>query len=185
MLLVRAADCLTALLRAPTATAGLNESRYNVLDALRRIPTGTSAQSELAVALLQSESNLSTLLDRMQHDGLISRVRSETDRRKSLIRLTAAGSEALLRADHERSSAAARILRTLDEESTAALCQALERLLLRFERELGVADRSPALASVKAGSEARTSNVIPPPHHRPAKSSLPLEFSQTSHGHTP
>src|SRR5262249_14919042 len=80
-LLLRAAECLTALLQAPTARAGLNESRYNVLNVLRRKNSGNCTQTELATLLLQSESNLSTLLERMRLDGLISRVRSESDRR--------------------------------------------------------------------------------------------------------
>ena len=140
-LLVRTADCLTALLQGPTATAGLNESRYNVLDTLRRMPEGTSTQTELAAQLLQSESNLSTLLERMRHDELISRVRSETDRRKSLIGLTSAGREALARADLARSRATANLLKALDESQRAALCASLGLLLQRFEGELGVAAR--------------------------------------------
>src|SRR5262245_2121256 len=91
--LLRTAQCLTALLQSPTARAGLNESRYNVLDALCRNAAGACSQTELARHLLQSESNLSTLLDRMRQAGLISRVRSESDRRVALIGLTAEGRE--------------------------------------------------------------------------------------------
>lgn len=183
-LLVRTADCLTALLRSPTASAGLNESRFNVLDALRRTPAGTSTQSELAAKLLQSESNLSTLLDRMQHDGLISRVRSDTDRRKTLIRLAETGSDALMQADHERNRAAAKILGTLDGDRTLALCEALEQLLKRFESELGVSDQFAAQPSA-AHSRNQTSGAIPPPHVRLADLSRTPALSQSSHGHTP
>lgn len=157
-LLVRAADCLTALLRSPTARAGLNESRYNVLDSLRRAPAGTSTQSALAQALLQSESNLSTLLERMEKDGLISRARSAADRRKTLIGLAAAGSDALLQADHERNLAAGKILHSLEENHTLALFEALELLLRRLEVELGM---------------------------RPATSSPIQNHSLATHGHQP
>lgn len=148
--LVRTAACLTALLQGPTATAGLNESRYNVLDALRRIPGGTCTQTELAARLLQSESNLSTLLERMRQDELISRVRSETDRRKSSIGLTSSGREALARADLARSRAMASLFRALDESQQAALTATLGLLLQRCEEELGVAARvtPPATPSV-------------------------------------
>ena len=138
-LLVRTADCLTALLQGPTATAGLNESRYNVLDTLRRMPGGTSTQTDLAARLLQSESNLSTLLERMRHDELISRIRSETDRRKSLIGLTNAGRETLAKADLARSRATAALFKAVDDSQQAALCAALGFLLQHFEGELGVA----------------------------------------------
>jgi DNA-binding MarR family transcriptional regulator len=139
--LVRTAACLTALLQGPTATAGLNESRYNVLDALRRIPGAACTQTELAARLLQSESNLSTLLERMRQDELISRVRSETDRRKSSIGLTSSGREALARADLARSRATANLFKALDESQQAALCDVLGLLLQHCEGELGIADR--------------------------------------------
>jgi len=142
-LLSRTADCLTAVLHGPTATTGLNESRYHVLDALRRMPGGICTQTELAAWLLQSESNLSTLLERMRQDDLISRVRSEADRRKSLIGLTTAGREALARADQARTRATAAIFHALHEFQQAALRESLALLLQRLERELGVATRIP------------------------------------------
>jgi DNA-binding MarR family transcriptional regulator len=141
-LLSRTAICLAALLQGPTATAGLNESRYNVLDALRRIPAGVCTQSRLAAGLLQSESNLSTLLERMRHDGLISRARSETDRRKSSIGLTRGGREALDRADLARNRETATILKVLDEGQHAAVRGALRLLLQRLEGALGIATRA-------------------------------------------
>jgi DNA-binding MarR family transcriptional regulator len=183
-LLMRTADCLTALLRSPTATAGLNESRYNVLDALRRMPAGMSTQSELATRLLQSESNLSTLLDRMQHDGLISRVRSESDRRKFLIRLAAAGSDALIQADHERHRAAARILRSLDENRTLDLCEALAQLLKRFELELGVSTGGRAGSSAADDHRSQASGAVPPPHLHLVNSSRTSDSSLSPRGHT-
>jgi DNA-binding MarR family transcriptional regulator len=140
-LLTRAANCLAALLQGPTAIAGLNESRYNVLDALRAIPGQTSTQTDLAARLLQSESNLSTLLDRMRSDGLISRTRSDRDRRKSLIGLTAAGREALDSADLARSRATAAILKALDDRHTAGLREGLLLVLERCELELGISGR--------------------------------------------
>lgn len=162
MLLARTANCLAALLQGPTATAGLNESRFNVLDALRRIPGGTCTQTELANRLLQSESNLSTLLERMRHDELISRVRSETDRRKSLIGLTRAGRDALARADLARSRATAEILKMLDEDQQADLCASLGLLLQRFERELGVAAQvaSRATATTSKRQPTRATTLI-------------------------
>jgi len=140
-LLVRTAECLKALVQAPTVQAGLNESRYNVLDALRRKSSGLCSQTELATNLLQSESNLSTLLDRMKRDGLVTRVRSESDRRMTLIGLSSAGSEALLRADQARARAAAPVLQVLDDRCEAALQNALEALLHGLENALGVAGR--------------------------------------------
>lgn len=140
-LLLRTAECLTALLQAPTARAGLNESRYNVLNVLRHKDSGTCTQTELATLLLQSESNLSTLLERMRLDGLISRVRSESDRRISLIGLSAAGREALLRAVQARARAVAPIFKALDEQRAGELRESLGQLVRQLEHTLGVAGR--------------------------------------------
>jgi DNA-binding MarR family transcriptional regulator len=170
-LLLRTAECLTALLQAPTVHAGLNESRYNVLDALRRKPFGTSSQTELATCLLQSESNLSTLLDRMKNDGLISRARSESDRRVTRIGLSTAGREALTRADRARQCAAAPLLKVLDERLAAALVEALELLRGKLEGALGVAGRmqttvedagAASLSHADASSDSKKSRVNPP-----------------------
>lgn len=145
--LIRAGACLTALLQGPTATAGLNESRYNVLDMLRRMPGGTSTQTELAARLLQSESNLSTLLERMRQDALISRERSEFDRRKSSISLTRAGRDALARADLARGRAMATVFKSLEEPEHAALRTSLLLLLQHFEGQLGIAPRVSSVTS--------------------------------------
>jgi DNA-binding MarR family transcriptional regulator len=137
-LLLRTAECLKALMQGPTVDAGLNESRYNVLAVLHRTTSGRCSQTELARELLQSESNLSTLLERMRKDGLISRVPSEIDRRKALIGLTPAGSEALVRAEEARARAAAPIFCALEERCGAALGEALTLLASSLEHVLGV-----------------------------------------------
>jgi DNA-binding MarR family transcriptional regulator len=135
--------------------AGLNESRYNVLDALRRKPSGTCSQTELATYLLQSESNLSTLLDRMKRDGLISRVRSESDRRIALIGLSIAGRDALARADLARHRVAAPVLRIFDDEHDVTLNEGLELLRQKLEATLGVAGRMPAIDGAEAAVDGR------------------------------
>lgn len=156
-LVVRAADCLRAVLHAPTNQAGLNETRYNVLELLSREPAGSCSQSFIASRLLQSESNLSTLLDRMHGDGLIARTRSSTDRRRVAISLTPAGCEALAQADGHRARAAAEALQALGESERTALGNWLQLLIRRLERALGAesADSGLRLASPSvAGAES-------------------------------
>jgi len=171
-LLLRTAECLTALLQAPTVQAGLNESRYNVLDALRRNPLGTSSQTELATFLLQSESNLSTLLDRMKNDRLISRARSDSDRRVTRIGLSTVGRDALGRADRARQRAAAPLLQVLDEGLAAALVEALELLRRKLEDALGVAGRMQTTiedAGAARPSHADASSDSKKPHVNPPR----------------
>jgi len=156
-LLVRTAECLTALVQGPTAQAGLNESRYRVLDMLRRKDSGTCSQTELATQLLQSESNLSTLLERMRKDGLISRVRSESDRRMALIGLSDTGAAALDRADMARARAMATVLRVLDGHGEKALSEVLQLLLATLEQALGLAGRAPKRRNAMLSSHGPTS----------------------------
>ncbi len=144
--LLRTAGCLTALMHSPTAQAGLNESRYQVLDILRRQSPATCSQTALAQKLLQSESNLSTLLDRMKDDGLISRARSEHDRRITLVALSEAGREVLAPADAARARAAATVFQIFDEQREATLSEALGRLQHKLEMTLGIANRAAARA---------------------------------------
>ncbi len=166
-LLLRTAECLTALLQAPTADAGLNEPRYNVLAILRRKEAAGCSQTELADDLLQSESNLSTLLERMRRDGLISRVRSETDRRKALIELTPAGSEAVARAERARASASAPVWRVLDGESAARLGKTLGLLVRRLEYALGAAPCDGVRPIAAGGFKGPEHDSHPPGHDRP------------------
>lgn len=144
LLMMRGADCLAAALVACTADAGLNEARYRVLAALRDHRTGESSQSELAGLLLQSESNLSTLLERMSGDGLITRARSASDRRRSLIRMTDAGREALARADEARSAAIAHLMREFPPEQAEQLVRGLQRLVGELERSFETGARRAA-----------------------------------------
>jgi DNA-binding MarR family transcriptional regulator len=128
-LLMRGAECLTAALLECTAEAGLNEARYRLLDSLHQRTRGESSQSELAIQLLQSESNLSTLLERMSGDGLITRTRSQTDRRRSLIRMTPAGLEALMQANRARAATVVRLLRFFSTREAEHLAEGLQRLV--------------------------------------------------------
>lgn len=153
-LLVRGAECMTASLLECTIEAGLNEARFRVLDALQRHAGGECSQAELAARLLQSESNLSTLLERMSGDGLITRTRSQTDRRRSLIRMTTLGLEAMSRAQQARSAAVSRLLRFFSPEEVAQLAEGLRRLVEDLEhspelcaRSAGGIERSAALAA--------------------------------------
>lgn len=140
-LLMRGAECLETALLECTADAGLNEARYRVLDALHRHTGGECSQAELAVKLLHSESNLSTLLDRMGGDGLITRARSQTDRRRSLIRLAPAGLEALELADQARATTTARLFRFLSSHETDQLVELLQRLVGDLENSPEVCAR--------------------------------------------
>jgi DNA-binding MarR family transcriptional regulator len=118
------------------AQAEINQARLQVLEVLRRHDETGCSQTQLADELLLSESNLSTLVDRMGDDGLVSRQRSESDRRKTVIRLTAAGAQALDRAVSVRRESLRQILGDLEEADKHMLGALLQRFLERLEQQL-------------------------------------------------
>ncbi|MSR56494.1 MAG: MarR family transcriptional regulator [Planctomycetaceae bacterium] len=140
-LIMRGAECLSAALVECTARSGLNEARYRVLHTLRRRTEGECSQAELADLLLQSESNLSTLLERMSGDGLITRTRSQTDRRRSLIGLAPAGLDALSQAELARSAAISKLMKQFAPSEALQLAGGLQRLVGDLERSLEVSAR--------------------------------------------
>ena len=70
---------------------------YDVLAALREAPEGRLRQVDVAERVLLSHSGLSRLLDRIEDDGLVERVRCPSDRRAINLVLTDKGREMLRR----------------------------------------------------------------------------------------
>ena len=64
--------------------------RFDVMAALYRRREGVS-MSELSRMLLVSNGNATTVVDRLENDGLVRRTPSETDRRTVFVALTAEG----------------------------------------------------------------------------------------------
>lgn len=158
--LLQTADVLRHYMEGPTSAAGLNDARYTVLDALQRYAGQGCSQTQLAGLLLQSESNLSTLLERMRQDGLIARIRSVADRRKCIVQLTEFGEEKLKKARAFRAIAARRlepsdpVTPTLTQLSSS-IRAATPMLVSDF-----VTESEPSAAAPAASSEP-SSNVPP------------------------
>ncbi len=123
------ADIQRSLIDPATHEAGLNEARYSVLRELRFRQCEGCSQSELARGLYLSESNLSTLLDRMVRDGLLERERSRLDRRKSIIRITQRGATLADDIRHREDEVMGRLWSLISEDSRFALRQELARTI--------------------------------------------------------
>ncbi|WP_189069722.1 MarR family winged helix-turn-helix transcriptional regulator [Deinococcus radiotolerans] len=70
---------------------GLSVTQYNVLRILRGAGAQALTCGEVASQLLNKDPDVTRLLDRMQKQGLVERLRSEQDRRVLLTRLTPQG----------------------------------------------------------------------------------------------
>ncbi len=89
--LARANDSVASVLRAGLREDGLTVGQLGVLEALLHL--GPMIQSVLAEKLLTSPSNLTTLIDNLERDGMVRRERSTEDRRRIEVSLTAEGRE--------------------------------------------------------------------------------------------
>ena len=101
--------------------------RFDVMAALWRRRDGVT-MSELSRMLLVSNGNATTVVDRLERDGLVRRSPSETDRRTVYVALTEAGAQAFegWGAGHE--AELSRIFDDMDEADLDALTAILKRM---------------------------------------------------------
>ena len=106
---------------------GTTLPRFDVMAALYRRRDGVT-MSELSRMLLVSNGNATTVVDRLEADGLVRRSPSDLDRRTVYVALTPEGLKAFegLAADHE--AEVDRLFAGLDEADLDRLTEILKRL---------------------------------------------------------
>jgi DNA-binding MarR family transcriptional regulator len=108
--------------------AGFPLPWYDVLVQLEDAPEGRR-MNELADRILYSKSGLTRVVDRMEKDGLVRRVRPENDRRSIFVSLTDEGRETMERARrHHRDGIEQHFASHLSDADVKALTRALERV---------------------------------------------------------
>jgi DNA-binding MarR family transcriptional regulator len=155
--ILRSAHRIRGVLAAHFAEFGLSDARFAVLQIVRdALPRGCT-QTELAERLQQSESSVSTLVDRMRAADLLYRLRSKSDRRKCLLVLTDHARDTLDKLEachHERMAELLSCYKSEQLRDLAVLLKILDSELSR--RELAGTD--PPTPVVSAASA-----VIPHP----------------------
>jgi DNA-binding MarR family transcriptional regulator len=155
--ILRSAHRIRGVLAAHFAEFGLSDARFAVLQIVRdALPRGCT-QTELAERLQQSESSVSTLVDRMRAADLLYRLRSKSDRRKCLLVLTDHARETLDKLEvchHERMAELLGCYKSEQLRDLAVLLKILDSELTR--RELAGTDPPTPVASA-------ASAVIPHP----------------------
>jgi DNA-binding MarR family transcriptional regulator len=101
--------------------------RFDVLAALYRRREGVT-MSELSRMLLVSNGNATTVVDRLENDGLVRRTPSETDRRTVFVALTPEGLRQfeVLATQHE--AEVSRLFANLSEADLDVLTDTLKRM---------------------------------------------------------
>ena len=145
-LIQEAADSIRELMSPCLSHHSLNDARFTIMRAIRSSPSGECSQSELARCLKQSEANVSTLLDRMRGDGLVSREKSPLDRRRSVVRLTERGESLLACAEQEYGSRAQEVLRCFAVYEIQSFRDQLRNFIAVCETEFDHADADRAVA---------------------------------------
>jgi DNA-binding MarR family transcriptional regulator len=112
------------------ARSGVTETRFNVLMELAS-NDGRLPNCDLASGLLRSPANVSALVDRMERDGLVRRVRGERDRRTVLAEITERGWETLAAAAPAVFAEERRILGDLTAPQRARLAQLLDMVAVQ------------------------------------------------------
>lgn len=106
----------------------LTEGRFAVLSALYIAGDQGLSQADVADHLMQSESNVSSLIDRLQGQQLVDRRWSSTDRRKRIVLLTEAGQALVQKVETARRSWAQRLFEGLNVRDCSILSEQLRRL---------------------------------------------------------
>ncbi len=124
----------------------LTEGRYSVLTVLDKAGASGLSQSDVADQLMQSESNVSSLVERLQRDGLVNRRWSDTDRRKRVLLLTADGQQLFHRVEIARHRWAESLFSHMPPEIRQGLTMGLRHLSAKAD--------SPQDHSLETGSDA-------------------------------
>ena len=107
---MRAAHRLRAILNSHFGQFELTDIRYAVLQAIRESASNGCSQKDLSNLLNQTESSISTLIERMRQSGLLYRLPSTVDRRRKVLLLSELGRETLARAEEIHSNRMAALL---------------------------------------------------------------------------
>ena len=91
--LMRTTETLSGKAHGHLKEGGLTVSQFGVLEALYHL--GPMSQKEIAQKILKTPGNLTMVIDNLEKRGLVSKERSQKDRRYLNIALTDDGSKAI------------------------------------------------------------------------------------------
>lgn len=124
--LLRTADLVAVPMNEVLRGASLSGSQYNVLRILRGAAPAGLPCGEISDRMVRRDPDLTRLLDRLEAAGLVSRARSETDRRVVLASITAEGLRLLASLDEVVEASVRQSLSHVPPERLRALLELLE-----------------------------------------------------------
>ena len=125
---------ISALLEQLLRPHGLNETDFRILMSLFSQPNGVAHPSDLCAYVAQSPANMTRVADGLCERGLITRVASEEDRRRTILRITADG-EALARSLLPDTTARTKaIFSDMPQSARRALLEQLRAIIAQIDR---------------------------------------------------
>jgi MarR family transcriptional regulator, lower aerobic nicotinate degradation pathway regulator len=109
------------------ADAGVRRQEFAVLAALEE--AGATSQADLGRRVWMDRSDLHALIGELEHDGLVTRVVDERDRRRKRVRLTSEGEARLRELQARVDGAQEALLAPLGPDERRELRRLLTRLL--------------------------------------------------------
>jgi DNA-binding MarR family transcriptional regulator len=114
------------LVSAAFAEDGLRKAHFTVLVALDE--HGPASQAELGRRLWIDRSDMVAVLNELEAAGYVERTRDELDRRRNVVRLTPAGTDALARLNERADAAQDALLAMLSAKERRELTRLLTRV---------------------------------------------------------
>ncbi len=124
--LTRCTNSLLGRLAERNTVGDLTWSQFAVLEALYHL--GSLTQGDVSTKVLKSGSNMTTVIDNLERDGLVRRERHDKDRRVIYVHLTEAGKrkvEAVLPSHVAALVEEFSILTVKEQETLGELCKKL------------------------------------------------------------
>jgi DNA-binding MarR family transcriptional regulator len=109
------------------AQEGARRQHFTVLTSLAE--QGEASQATLGRRLSIDRSDLHAILNELERDGLVKRIRDEQDRRRNVVALTPRGTAALRRLDRRIDAAQNALLEPLSASDRRELRRLLEAIL--------------------------------------------------------
>lgn len=125
--LIYSYNVLSSRMQDMLKSEGLTMQQYNILRILRGQHPNPVTNTMVKERMLDKNSDVTRIIDRMIRDGLVSRVNCEADRRRVDINITQSGLDILDRLD-ARSSEMDALAASLSDEEAAVFNDLLDRL---------------------------------------------------------
>ncbi len=124
--LMRAAESVTARTHRHLSSTGLTISQFAVLEALYQL--GPLSQREIGQKILRSSGNITMVIDNLEKNSLVRRVRNDADRRFFIVHLTDKGYNLINKIFPPHAALIAKdlgVLTAAEQETFGRLCKKL------------------------------------------------------------